>query len=80
MDIQKAKATAMQYCVERGYLVDVLSELYCQIISDNLYFIKFPEVKPNGLKNDMETRGIPVLKVTKEYNVAETENTKTVLS
>ena len=80
MDIQRAKTAAMKYCVERGYSVDVLKGLYFQIISGNLYFVKFPEVKSNGLKNDVETRGIPVLKVTKEYNVAETENTKTVLS
>lgn len=79
MDAKKARAAAEQYCENRGLSVAKLKGLYQQIISNSLYYAKFPDVNPNGLKNDLATRAVPVLKVTNQYAVEETEYTREVL-
>ena len=79
MDAKKARAAAEQYCENSGLSVMKLKDLYQQIISNSLYYAKFPDVNPNGLKNDLATRAVPVLKVTNQYAVEETEYTREVL-
>ena len=79
MDKKLANKAAEEYCEKAGFSVSVLRGLYQQILSGNLYYIAFPHKDANGLKNDLETQGIPVLKVTNEYIVEETEYTRRFL-
>lgn len=80
IDKELANKVAEEYCKKAGFSVSVLRGLYQQMLSGNLYYIAFPNKNADGLKNDLETQGIPVLKVTNEYIVDETEYTRRFLT
>lgn len=70
---------ADKYCLANGLSISKLHNTYSQIISDNLYFVVFPDIEPNGLLNDIETQGIPILIVNDDYSVTKTEQTERYL-
>ena len=69
-----------EYCEKVGFSANVLQGFYQQLISGNLYYIAFPNKNADGLRNDLDTQGVPVLKVTSEYTVIETEFTRLFLT
>ena len=71
MNIEKAIATAKENCKENGYNEEAIDTLYKQIISGKMYVAKFPDISADGLKNDLDTRPIPVLVVDADYSVTE---------
>lgn len=80
LDREKANQVAEEYCEKAGFSVELLRGLYKQMLSGNLCYIAFPNQNADGLKNDIETQGVPVLKVTNEYAVSETEYTRQYLT
>lgn len=79
IDIDKAIQVAKKYCVDKGYNADKIDSLYMQTISEKLCIARFPDIKANGLMNDIETRAIPVLIVNSDYTVTEWEGADKVL-
>lgn len=57
--------------VKKGYNEKAIDALYKQVISGKMYVAKFPDVSADGLKNDLDTRPIPVLVVDADYSVTE---------
>jgi len=76
---EKALEIAKRYCENNGLSPEKLEDQYTQFISDKLIFVSFPPEKPDGLKNDLETQGIPTLLVCDGYSVVETEYTRLYL-
>jgi hypothetical protein len=81
MSIEKkqAMAAAEEFCRANGLAVSKLHNAYSQIISDKLYFAVFPDIKPSGLLNDIETQPVLVLVVHGDYIVTKTEYTEKYL-
>lgn len=71
LNIARAVLAAKEYCKEKGYNEKAIDVLYKQVISGKMYVAKFPDVSADGLKNDLDTRPIPVLAVDADYSVTE---------
>lgn len=75
IDIQKAKRKAVEYCEANGFSVNKLKESVCSY-NESMHFLSLPITKAQGLLNDIETQGVPILVVNKDYTVSETEHTR----
>lgn len=79
MNVKRARERARTYCKENGLSVEKLNEKPVCYSPDELAFLDFPDIEADGLRNDMETLGFPVLIVNKNYEVLETEKTRQYL-
>ena len=76
IDIESAKESAREYCINNQLDIDLLAQ-------QRVFVIGQPSAsKPRGLKNDLETQPRPTLIVEKigdTFQVSETSNTQPYL-
>lgn len=77
MNITKAKETAEKYCEGKGFSLQKLRNCYRQMNNgDFAYYTFYDEESSTSLINELESIPVIILKITADYKVLETENTK----
>jgi len=74
---------AKEYCKENKLSFDKLDKQHFQVVENTCYFLQANEVKPDGLRNDLDTQQFPTLIVEiqdKDFKFIQTEHTQKYLS
>lgn len=82
IDIESAKESAREYCINNQLDIDLLAQQRVFVINQKIIFAQPSASKPRGLKNDLETQPSPTLIVEKigdTFQVSEISNTQPYL-
>ncbi len=81
IDIGKALQCAVSYCQENGLSQEKLKDgTILSYDAETLEILRFPELAPEDLYDEIKGRGFPILIVRSDYTVEETEYTRRYLS
>lgn len=81
IDIEKALQCAGFYCQENGLSQEKLKDgTILSYDDETLEVLRFPELAPADLYDEIKGRGFPILIVRSDYTVEETEYTRQYLT